>query len=329
MSSDFAVNQCSPTLTPGRIIQGKWHGRAYRIVRQIGSGANGVVHLAYRGEEQVAIKVGTDATALAVEYDRLQMLQDSSQGRILAPALFELDDLIVGNELRPVLVMEFVDGRAVDEFIKLHGREWVPLVILRILNLLIILHERGFAFCDLKPSNILLDERTAQPRLVDFGGVTKISNAVKEFTELYDRAWWGRGSRKADIRYDLFACAMLGLELLAPLTKSELDRLTLRRPQERSAWLDEKMSRLGLDDELVSLFVDIIKHTELDISGFRQVLLRYIGRHEGMSDAQPQPSVHTVRTRVRRRFDMIDWMLLISVLGFAATLVVVLWTNAI
>jgi serine/threonine-protein kinase len=36
-----------------------------------------------------------------------------------------------------------------------------------------------------------------------------IGRSVKEFTEFFDRGYWGLGSRKADPQYDLFAVAMI------------------------------------------------------------------------------------------------------------------------
>jgi len=58
--------------------------------------------------------------------------------------------------------------------------------------------------------------------LVDFGGVTPFGRGVKEYTEWYDRAWWGRGSRMAEEDYDVFALAMLAIALLAPDLRKEL-----------------------------------------------------------------------------------------------------------
>jgi serine/threonine-protein kinase len=49
--------------------------------------------------------------------------------------------------------------------------------------------------------------------LVDFGGVTQKGRSVKQFTEIYDRGYWGSGSRIADEAYDLFAFAVLIMQL--------------------------------------------------------------------------------------------------------------------
>ena len=40
--------------------------------------------------------------------------------------------------------------------------------------------------------------------------------AIKEFTEFYDRGYWGLGSRKADPAYDLFAVAMIMINAVYP-----------------------------------------------------------------------------------------------------------------
>jgi serine/threonine-protein kinase len=68
--------------------------------------------------------------------------------------------------------------------------------------------------------------------LIDFGGVTQIGNAVKQFTEVYDRGYWGAGSRTADESYDLFSFAMLCIQLQKkPMTSADYANML---PQNRS-----------------------------------------------------------------------------------------------
>ena len=46
-------------------------------------------------------------------------------------------------------------------------------------------------------------------RCIDVGGTTIQGRAIKEFTEFYDRGYWGLGTRKAEPSYDLFAVGMI------------------------------------------------------------------------------------------------------------------------
>ncbi|MFP3513699.1 protein kinase family protein, partial [Peribacillus sp. SIMBA_075] len=45
----------------GTVIKGKWHHHHYRIVKELGKGANGVVYLAESPNGQVALKVSDDS----------------------------------------------------------------------------------------------------------------------------------------------------------------------------------------------------------------------------------------------------------------------------
>ncbi|WGI63396.1 hypothetical protein QEN29_24350 [Escherichia coli] len=46
-------------------------------------------------------------------------------------------------------------------------------------------------------------------RCIDVGGTTKAGRAIKEYTEFFDRGYWGFGTRKAEPSYDLFALSMV------------------------------------------------------------------------------------------------------------------------
>lgn len=41
-----ALTSLACSLAPGTAIQGKWNGKSYRLLKQLGKGANGIVYLA-------------------------------------------------------------------------------------------------------------------------------------------------------------------------------------------------------------------------------------------------------------------------------------------
>src|SRR5690606_17640482 len=51
----------------------------------------------------------------------------------------------------------------------------------------------------------------------DYGGITPFGQAVRQFTQQYDRGYWLGDSRTADEGYDLFAFAMICLQLTDPV----------------------------------------------------------------------------------------------------------------
>ncbi|MGZ0084125.1 protein kinase domain-containing protein [Caldibacillus thermoamylovorans] len=208
MSHTWKSHLCS--LPPGTIITGKWHGHSYRLLRRLGSGANGVVYLAENGRNRVAVKLSDDYASLASEMNILRRFS-KVQGAALGPSLLEADDWPspFARGTIPFYVMEYIEGEPFAVFVRRHGKEWAPVLLVQLLSVLERLHEEGWVFGDLKPDNVMVTGPPPSVRLLDVGGTTLQGRAVKEFTELYDRGYWGLGSRKAEPSYDLFAAAMV------------------------------------------------------------------------------------------------------------------------
>ncbi|ABO65446.1 MULTISPECIES: protein kinase domain-containing protein [Geobacillus] len=197
-------------LPPGTVVTGKWHGRSYRLLRRLGSGANGVVYLAESGCNRVAVKLSDDYASLASEMNILRRFS-KVQGGALGPSLLEADDWRspLVQETIPFYVMEYIEGENFTTFVRRRGKEWAPVLLVQLLSVLERLHEEGWVFGDLKPDNLIVTGPPPSVRLLDVGGTTLQGRAVKEFTELYDRGYWGLGSRKAEPSYDLFSAAMV------------------------------------------------------------------------------------------------------------------------
>src|SRR5690606_32927785 len=78
------------------------------------------------------------------------------------------------------------------------------------------LHKQGWVFGDLKPDNLIITGPPIRIRCIDVGGTTAIGRAIKEYTEFYDRGYWGLGTRRAEPSYDLFAIAMIMINSCYP-----------------------------------------------------------------------------------------------------------------
>ncbi|PFH82304.1 serine/threonine protein kinase [Bacillus sp. AFS088145] len=201
-------------LAPGTLITGKWNKNKYEIKSLLGNGANGTVYLASGKTGDVAIKLSKDSTNITNEVNVLKKITQV-QDSILGPSFIDVDDYInpVTNECCYYYVMEYVNGVSLPKFIERNGIEWSSIFIIQVLSLLDKLHHKGFIFGDLKTDNLLVTKEPNKIQWVDFGGVTQIGRAVKEFTEFFDRGYWGLGSRKAEISYDLFAVTMIFIHL--------------------------------------------------------------------------------------------------------------------
>lgn len=193
---------------PGTIIEGKWHHNRYTILKELGSGANGIVYLAQFHNQKVALKMSDNGMSITSEVNVLKSFA-KVQGSSLGPSLIDVDDWVVRNQNVSFYVMEYIEGPDLLTFISQKSRGWTEVLILQLLNDLHTLHEKGWVFGDLKPENLIVMGPPPRIRCIDVGGTTIQGRAIKEFTEFYDRGYWGMGTRKAERTYDLFAVGMI------------------------------------------------------------------------------------------------------------------------
>ncbi|REE98940.1 serine/threonine-protein kinase [Thermomonospora umbrina] len=144
----------------------------YRLLRTLGEGGMGVVHLGADPEgRQVAIKVlrpavSGDATALR----RLAREVDSMR-RVHSPNVAEILDADVTAQ-RPYIVTQYVPGRTLEEVVE--GEGGGPLygpalqrMAVGLASALSAIHGAGIIHRDLKPGNVMLLD--GEPIVIDFG----------------------------------------------------------------------------------------------------------------------------------------------------------------
>lgn len=196
-------------LSSGTIVKGKWNGENYTVLRLLGKGATGNVYLADSKNKKVALKLSENSMAITSEVNVLKRFS-KVQGTSLGPSLLDVDDWKVDSQkILPFYVMEYVQGNNFLEFIQERGIEWADVLILQLLSNLGKLHQQGWVFGDLKPENLLISGPPPKIRCIDVGGTTQQGRSIKEFTEFFDRGYWGLGTRKAEPSYDLFSVAMV------------------------------------------------------------------------------------------------------------------------
>ncbi len=202
-------------IRPGMTITGKWHQHKYVVIKQLGSGSIGTVYLCESEGKYVALKMSDLSTSITIEVNVLKEL-DKVQGNRLGPYLIEVDDWVSADGTFPFYVMEYLHGTTIRHFIQKNGQHWIGVIMLQLLDGLAGLHESGWVFGDLKAENLLMVDSPPRIRWVDVGGTTRIGRAIKEYTEFYDRGYWGMGTRKAEPSYDLFAFVMVFLSIYYP-----------------------------------------------------------------------------------------------------------------
>jgi hypothetical protein len=213
MMNHSLKNQCK--ISPGTDIVGKWHSNKYSIIKELGYGANGVVYLAKHKNTHVALKMSENGMSITSEVNVLKSFA-KVQGSTLGPSLLDVDDWLMNSGQISFYVMEYIHGPNLLSFINQKGKSWTTVLFLQLLNDLDKLHENGWVFGDLKPENLIVTGPPPRIRCIDVGGTTIQGRGIKEFTEFFDRGYWGLGTRKAEPSYDLFAVAMIMINTAYP-----------------------------------------------------------------------------------------------------------------
>ncbi len=156
----------------GRVQAGRRIG-PYELIRPLGRGGMGEVHLAERVDglydERVAIKIlkrGLDTDEIVRRFESERRIL----GRLRHPNIAQIRDAGVTEDGLPYFAMEYVDGRPIDDYCDTHclpTRERVRLFE-PVCQAVAFAHQNLIVHRDLKPTNILVTEQ-GEPKLLDFG----------------------------------------------------------------------------------------------------------------------------------------------------------------
>lgn len=155
----------------------------WRIVREIGRGGMGAVYLAERADQEFEQTVAIKVVRRGMDTDEI-VRRFRSERQILAhldhPNIAKLFDGGTTADGRPYFVMEYVEGRPIDEFCadrKLPVRERLEL-FQRVCEAIHFAHQNLIVHRDLKPGNILVTADGAA-KLLDFG-IAKLLDPAQE-----------------------------------------------------------------------------------------------------------------------------------------------------
>jgi serine/threonine protein kinase len=156
-----------------RLIQRMFGAQPRRLGRyalgdRIGEGGMGVVYVAHdvKLRRKVAIKLlSTDHPELRRRFVR----EAQAMARLSHPNTVEIHE-VDEIEDRAFIVMEFIDGVTLREWLHQKARSWheILAVFVGIGRGLEAAHRRGLVHRDFKPSNVMIDS-TGRPRVLDFG----------------------------------------------------------------------------------------------------------------------------------------------------------------
>jgi serine/threonine protein kinase len=142
----------------------------YRLLRRLGEGGMGVVHLAVDPQgRQVAIKVLRGEVAGDEVARRRLSREVETMRRVRSKYIAEVVDADVTGH-RPYIVTRFVPGRPLDEIVKDDGPLDLPALVRighGVAAALAAVHSVGVIHRDLKPGNVMILD--GEPVLIDFG----------------------------------------------------------------------------------------------------------------------------------------------------------------
>jgi len=210
----------------GKLIQGK-----YRLLHQIGTGGMGSVWegIHERLRKKVAIKILLPEKAA----DKDNFARFVKEARIASAighrSIVEIHDMDVMEDGTPFIVMEFLEGRSLEDYLEEKGPLGAPEtldILIPVLEALKLAHEKGIVHRDLKPDNIYLHEgeQEREIKILDFGismfapeseQGSKMQSDANMGTPFYMSPEQAKGLKDIDRRTDIFSLGIIMYRCLA------------------------------------------------------------------------------------------------------------------
>jgi len=201
--------------------------REYEGLERIDYGGQGIVYKAVHRptKRSIAIKILIDG-AMATNHQRHRFAREVELvARLRHPNIVAVYD---SGEIegRPFLVMEYVDGLSIDDYIVVHELPVRQIVrmFLAVCQAVSVAHQNGVIHRDLKPANILVDQE-GRPHILDFGLAKDLESTLEASavsltgqvvgTLPYLSPEQANGSAKlVDVRSDIYSLGVVLYELL-------------------------------------------------------------------------------------------------------------------
>ena len=229
----------------------------YELLEEVARGGMGIV---YRSRDTnngvvLALKVMIEADDDEVRLARFEREAELC-GSLDHPNIVRIHD--AGRvEGMPYFTMDLVEGESLDDMLEGDGipRDLALRGIAQTARAMHHAHERGIIHRDLKPGNILIERKTGNAKVTDFGlardlyrgtRLTQVGQAVG--TPYYMAPEQVRGERDVDGRCDIYALGVILYEILTGDIPFDADSpLSLFRKIDREEIVLELDEELGID----------------------------------------------------------------------------------
>lgn len=278
------------------------------LLELIGQGAMGAVFIGYQKslKRKVAIKVFPKKVAAQASC-RVHFREEAETVAVLNhPHIVPVFDM-GENEQFLYIVMQLIEGEDLRMMITRHQLHPIPSrrliglakglsIMIPVLDALAFAHQEGVIHQDVKPGNILVEERTGRPYLADFGiARSAMTEGCETFMVLGTPLYIAPeqiGEEEPDERSDLYSAGIVLYELLAgklPFQKTTVEALLsmkINNPEALftatpSAWCPR------IDRELETIILKAIAPQRAQryqtVAGFNHDLIAYQQRH-GLKD---------------------------------------------
>ncbi len=227
----------------------------WNIGLQLGRGGMGTVYLAERpgdGFTQVGALKVTQARHGASSIEDRMRTERRALARLEHPAIARLIDAGLAADGRPFVVMERVKGTRVDHYCDQHGLAIEARVSLfcDICSAVDFAHRHLVIHCDLKPSNVLVDE-DGRVKLLDFG-IAKIvgdpedsrAEGLSPLTPTYASPEQLSG-QPASVASDVYSLGVILWQLLAGVTPEGETQSSVCAPSQTLYQIDKTVDSEG------------------------------------------------------------------------------------
>jgi len=156
----------------------------YEVIQELGRGSMGAVYKARDPQigRVVAVKIILTANLSPTELEQYKQRfhrEAQAAGQMSHPGIVTIHDIAEDNSGQPYLVMEFIEGTALDRLLA-PPAERLPLaqsfdIGIQVAQALDYAHRRGVIHRDIKPANILVAQ-DGRAKIADFG-IAKLAGA--------------------------------------------------------------------------------------------------------------------------------------------------------